>query len=184
MLRHTHRLQSYYSPIKFLKALPTRMVKASWVLGVVHSSQLPSALLPPYCFHLPVHPSLICHNFMLTYCSKIIAAAPSEECKQGSVISSPLLPSPSWEGWISRGMRDHGHQEVAAVCLSRGLADESLVPEIFWISQLLLRLNAPQYNVCVFMQQAPGCKWHSSYHTEGGCELIHKESQLWGAPLT
>lgn len=147
MLRHTHRLQSYYSPMAF----PTRLVKASWVLGVVPSSQLPSALLPPYCFHLPVHPGLICHNFMLTYCSKTIAAAPSEECKQGSVISSPLLPSRSREGWISPGMRDHGHQEVAAACLNRELADESPVPEIFWISQFLLRLNAPPSKcVCVY----------------------------------
>lgn len=181
MLRHTHRLQSYYSPITFPKTFPTGMVKASWVLGVVPLSQLPSALLPPYCFHLPVHPRLICHNFMLTYCSKTIAAAPSEECKQGSVISSPLLPSPSL------GMKGHGHQEVAVACLSRGLADESPVPEIFWMSQFLLRLNAPPSKcvcVCVFMQQAPGCKRHSSYHTERGCELIHKESQLWGAPLT
>lgn len=84
-----------FSSITFSKAFSTGTVQASRVLGIVHSSQLPSALLPPYCFHLLVHPCLICHNFMLTYCSKTTAAALSEECKQGSVISSPFLPLPT-----------------------------------------------------------------------------------------
>lgn len=152
MLRHTHRLQPYYSPIIFPKAFPTRMVKASWVLGVIHFSQLPFALLPPYCFHLPVHPSLICHNFMLTYWSKTIAAAPSEECKQGSVISSPLLPSPSREGWISLGIRDQGHQEVAVVCPTRGLADDPLSLRSFGYSSFCRGQMLPHPSVCVFMQ--------------------------------
>lgn len=94
LLKSYPGITTVFSPITLSEAFSTRTVSVSGVLGIVHSSQLPSVLLPPYCFHLLVHPCLICHNFMLTYCSKTIAAALSEECKQGSVISSPFLPIP------------------------------------------------------------------------------------------
>lgn len=140
-------IPTVFSSVTFSETFSTRTVSASRVLGIVHSSQLPSALLLPYCFHLLVHPCLICHNFMLTYCSKTIAAAVSEECKQGSVISSPSL-SPFLPLPLTAGMDCSKNEGTVSPRNDCGLPMQragrwSLVSQVsVWKSQFMLRLNA------------------------------------------
>lgn len=140
-------IPAVFSSITFSETFSAGTVSASRVLGIVHSSQLPSALLPPYCFHLLVHPCLICHNFMLTYCSKTIAAAVSEECKQGSVISSPSL-SPFLPLPLTSGMDFSRNKWTVPPRSDCGLPVQtvgrlSLVSQVsVWKSQFMLRLKA------------------------------------------